>query len=286
MNIILNNKLKWDGSHLGNYFDSFINKWESYNTKYYTIFIPEDRFKSIDLKINEKDRKLSNGGIIYCTIKCTKDVFPCIVEDIKCIFGLSRRGLHRININNKEYIIYYTNLTAEGELIWETPLSKLESKHEFRSNKDFIKEVQKIIAINDILSLSNTSESNICIRSCSNNKFNIISVNEIKNSISYLEKKGKGESYDFSIINKTLFNRWFGEKTSICDLIKEICNYNSFKYPLLSSKNKQTSNEIVVITTKIRNKIEKIIYKYDKNYIWYNSIIIDRLSRNLLSTLR
>lgn len=263
--IIINNSLKWDGSYLGSYISAFTHQWSVEGIKYYGITLPQGWSEEIP------------GGIIYCTATCTKDVFPCIVEDIKSIFGLPRRGIHRITIDNREYLIYYVPISIKGQVIWETPLNRLDSKHVLRQDPIFRKEVQKIIAFCDILALSSTGEPSIRIRPGSNGKFIPISVNESTTTIS------KGADYDYSILTKTLFSKWFGEEISISNIVKEMVNYKSaygpIKIPLIKGTE---SNELVVISSEMRNKVDEVIKKYDTNYIWYSYFIIDRMSRHLL----
>lgn len=263
--IIINNSLKWDGSYLGSYTSVFTHQWSVEGIKYYGITLPQGWSKEI------------TGGIIYCTATCTKDIFPCIVEDIKSIFGLPRRGIHRITIDNREYLIYYVPISIKGQVIWETPLNRLDSKHLLRQDPIFRKEVQKIIAFCDILALSSTGEPSIRIRPGSNGKFIPISVNESTTTIS------KGVDYDYSILTKTLFSKWFGEEISISNIVKEMVNYKSaygpIKIPLIKG---MESNELVIISSEMRNKVDEVIKKYDTNYIWYSYFIIDRMSRHLL----
>jgi len=261
MATILNNQLRWDGGYLGSFLDCITNKWLSEGINYYELTLPYGWSQEY------------GAGVIYCTMICNKGTFPCIVEDIKPLFGIRRRGVHRITINNKEHIIYFVPISLTGDIIWETPLIRLDGKHQLRKNSLFRHEVQKIIAFCDILALCNTNESCIRIRQGSGDIFVPVAVNDNTTSIS------KNEAYDYSILTKTIFNKWFGEETSIDDIVKELAGYQS---TIIPSFGKQSTN-LVTITTTIRNKIDHIIKKYDTNYIWYSYFIIDRLSRHLLN---
>lgn len=268
MTKVINNLLPWDGSHLGSHIDiKIISHWTFENNNYVTISLP-------DGWLNNR-----SGGIIYCSATCTKNLFPCIVEDIKKIFNIPRRGIHRIVINNKEYLLYYVPISLNEEVIWETPLNRLDSKHILRTDPNFRKSIQKIIAFCDILALSNTGEHTIRIRPGVNN-YVPININENTTNII------KENIYDCSIISKTLFSKWFGENTCIHQIVKEMiylkCSQtNDHKIPTINN-NELRINDISVITTNTRNKIDEIIKNYDVNYIWYSNFIIDRLSRHLL----
>lgn len=261
----LNNRLKWDGSHLGSYTGIFTHEWGLEGSYYYGITLPNGWSQE------------HPGGIIYCTATCTKNIFPCIVEDIKTVFGINRRGVHRINIDNKEYLIYYVPITIKGEVVWETPLNRLDPKHSLRQDPEFRKEIQKIIAFCDILSLCSTSEHSIRLRPGVNEGFFPISINESTTSIK------KGDGYDYSIVPKNLFSKWFGEETSINDIVKEMVNYNVYnpKIPIIKGSELK-HNDIGLISAEVRNKVDEIIKRYDINYVWYSYFIVDRMSRHLL----
>lgn len=258
---ILNNKLPWDATYLlSNDEVEIKNQWCMEGTIYQEIRFPPG-WKSPDETFS-----VDYGGVIYCIAVYMKDLFPCIVEGIKNIFGLQNRGIHRITIKHKEYIIYYVPISEKGEIIWETPLNRLDNKHFLRYNCEFKTAVQKTIAFCDILALSSTGEPQIRIRpGCEGNFFPVI-FNE--NSTTII----KCVDYDYSILNKTLFSKWFGEDTDINDIVKDMVQYK------IGNRNKN----LAVLTSDIRNKVDNVIRKYDNSYIWYSNFIIDRLSRHLL----
>ena len=256
MGEIINNTLSWDGSHLGSYpINVITNRWMLEGIHYYGITLP--------------------NGIIYCMATCTRDLFPCIVEDIKVIFNIPRRGVHRITIGNDEYILYYVPISIKGDIIWETPLNRLDAKHPLRKNEKFKIEIQRLIAFCDILALCNTGEPSIRIRPWTNGEYIPINVNETNTSIT------KEIAYDYSILTKTLFLKWFGEETCISDIIRDMVHYRT-PIGLPNIKGIEGDN-LAIITSNIRGKIDGIIKRYDPGYIWYSCFIIDRLSRHLLN---
>src|SRR3989304_8393597 len=87
MVIILNNHLKWDGSSLG--IGLINNQWKMENIQYYSINLPTHPQYSL--------------GTIYCRALPAKDLFPCIIDELRELFGLPRRGVHRVHIGAKEY---------------------------------------------------------------------------------------------------------------------------------------------------------------------------------------
>lgn len=264
--VILNDRLKWDGSHLGSYMGVITHKWVMDGMHYYGI------------TLSPGWSMIHPMGIIYCNATCTNNVLPCIVEDIKNIFGIHKRGIHRIKIDNKEYLIYYVPISLKGEVIWETPLNKLDNKDILRSNPDFRKEIQKIMAFCDILALCNTRESSIRIRLGVNGSFIPINTNESTTTIQ------KGTMYDYNILSKTIFSKWFGEETSINDIVRDMVSYKSKTSDIPAVKVFfEENNQLTIITSEIRSKIDNIIKRYDVNYVWYSNFIIDRMSRYLLA---
>ena len=210
------------------------------------------------------------AGIIYCNLDPAKSLFPCIVEDIKEVFKIPRRGLFRININNIEYILYYVPISIKQEVIWETPLHKIPLKHPLRSNPRFKHDIRRIFIFCDILSLMRTSESTIRIRPGVDETFVPINVNEMGTTIT------KGDVYDYSVLTKMLFSRWFGEEISVNSVVKEMVeDITGIKY---------TCENLAQIAWEIRSRIDIIIRKYDRNLVWYSNFILDRLSRHLLAT--
>jgi len=257
---ILNNRLQWDGSHLGSYWKAITHKWTLEGIHYYGITLPigwSTEFPS---------------GIIYCIAMKARDLFPCIVEDIKVIFGLPRCGIHRINIDHQEYIIYYVPISTSEAVIWETPLNRLDTKHGLRRNPEFRREVQKIIVFCDILALGRTGEPAIRIRLGSNGAYIPISMNETNTTIT------RAVDYDYSIVTKTLFSKWFGEETYMSDIVKEMVHYHVTPNTIKGID----PNNLGTISADIRNKVESVIKRYDANYIWYSNFIVDRMSRYLL----
>lgn len=259
---ILNNILRWDGTHLGEYRGVIKVRWEMGQCKYYGIVIP---------KLGEEE-----GGIIYCIGTKTDDVLACIVEDIKDIFGLERRGIHRIKIDGKEHLIYYVPISTVGEVIWETPLNRLDGKHTLRKDEYFKKEIQRILMVSDIMGLMKTGETSIWIRPGSEGRYVPISINETKTEIV------KETKYDYSILPKTLFLKWFGEHTDTDDIVKEMVYSRFMKRGNIPIIVGDEGDNLSIIMAEIRNKVERVIKKYDSGYLWYTNFIIDRMTRHIV----
>lgn len=248
---ILNNKLSWNGSDLGYHSDTVIScEWTINQKKYSTI------------KVSEGWHSVLPGGNIHCIMSKKGDMFQVIVEDIKELFGLSKIGMHIIKIGFVEYIIYYVPIDMNGTVIWEAPLRSISIKHSLRSDMNFKYKVQEIIAFSEVLALSNTGESQIIIRPSINGTCIPIATNNRSTVIN------KTKGHNLSILSDTIHKRWFGEQTNLCDVIKTMLyNYG---------------DNLGIVTFKLRQEIEEIIVKHNREYMWYGYYIINRVSRYLL----
>jgi hypothetical protein len=258
---ILNDYLPWDGSHLGSYADVILEQWSWEGITYYIIVLPKG-WNISDEPTFGQSRELSEG-VIYCTAIRTKSVFPCIVEELKPLFGLARRGIHRIIIDKREYMLCYVPITVDGKLVWDIPLSRLDLQHSLRVDQLFRFEVQKIIAFCDLLALTNTNESHILVRPGTDKTY--VPVNSNENNTSIIRQPQN----DFSIISKVLFIRWFGEDTSIHNVVKNMVGYS-------------VHDNLTVALSKLRDQLHQTITKYDRKLSWYTQFIFDRVSKHLL----
>lgn len=235
-------KLEWTGEYLGEFNRSIIiYKWTYVSTEIHHLRI--------------------NNESIYCIMELLKDNFPCIIEDIKNVFKLSKRGYHTLKIDGRMYIIYYVPLTSTGVVIWETPVYRLNLKDPLRSDPNFRKKMQRLLVFCDVMALYQTSESNIHVRPRNDGTFSPINYNLKTTNII------KGDN--FSIITKNVYRDWFGETVLVEDVAKEFVNYTE-------------KTNLTELCFDLRNKIEDIIRKHDKSYLWYSKFIIERLSRYLL----
>jgi hypothetical protein len=248
---VLNNSLPWDGSHLGSVPDEATVKWLYEGTEYCTIHIPQ--------------------GIIYCIARRSPDLFSCIVEEAKSIFGLPKTGFLRVRIGSYEHTIYKVPVTDNGQVFWEPSLDRLGATHPLRLDDNFRRDVQKLLIFCDIMSLTSTRDSSIRVRIQPPDRYIPININEINTT---LRKK---IDYDFTILTKKIMLEWFGENANVYDILRDM---------IIQMEGPITTNNLTVVCHNIRIRLDIIINKYDKKYIWYSTFIIDRLSRYLLQSIK
>lgn len=240
--MILNNRLRWDGTDLGSYPATIItNIWKIDNVTYFGLTLEE--------------------GIIYCHMNKRKDYLPFIIDEIKTLFNISRIGLHRINIGNVDYVLEYVPVTINGEVVWETPLNYLDNSHLLRKDDYFMYEMQKILVFCDILALTSSTESHIIIRQGVDDTYQPINNNVYSTMIN------KKIAQNFSILTKKMMTQW--GKTSRSEIAKNMLGVTNV-------------NLLNIHIFELRDKVEKIINKYDKNYIWLSYFITTRISNIIL----
>jgi len=231
--------LKWDGSDLGSYENIIKHQWSYENNKYYELLI--------------------SSNVVYCMGKSIKTLFSCIVEEMKQIFGIYRRKFHTITLDSKKYIIYNVEVNDKYEIISDIPINKIDKNNRILS--DIKRKIQKVIIFSDIMYLNDIKQSLIIIKNLGN-MYTTTNINTYK----YKNIIGN----DGTTISKSLFNRWFDEKTSLGMLMKEMVNYEKEKC--------DEKNRLNTVLFNIKNKTDNIINKYDKEFIWYSNLIIDRIA--------
>lgn len=252
MNTILNSTLKWDGKHIGK--GTIVAKWTTKNNVYHGILCKE------------------NNMVVYGVLEKWKSNLVFIVDDIIGLFGLEKRGIHRIKINKVEYILFYVPFSLSAECIWEPPVSwflptegrnlQLPTDQAIK-DPDFVKEMQKLYVVMDILGISHINEKKIAMRSKMGETYRPLNQNE------YRLKNVTDDICEFSKHGQ----RWFpGPGNSKIKIL----------YECISHTNMGNYYSNIVISSILSTKIEKIIKYHDNTWIWYGSYIMDRIMRYFL----
>lgn len=238
--ILLNNKLQWDGSDIGE--GAILSSWSSYGDSYYLIYCHP-------------------YGHIVCQANRTNSSFPCIIEDIRTLFNLPKRGAHRITIAGYQWIIYYVPLSSDGTMTyWEVPLSSLASVHPLRSDPEFRTEMERLIVFQEVLSLTQTSERNIRLRSGDGHNYQPISYCEGERTV----KAGK----TLAVLSKAIFARWLGDH----------CTPTKAAHLLLAHPDPYSEGEWLEFCNVLSNEIERIVTHYDAQFLWLANCIVARLN--------
>lgn len=228
----------WDGSDLGSYPDD--------------VIIYEDAFDNIKYwKINV------DGNTELCMYRKYTNMFPCVVDELKPVFGVTKNGTHKIKIGASKYIITRLHQDGNGEPIFSRPMNKVPTDDPLRMDERLCDEVRRILAFRELLAITSSFENNIWLHP-TGESYQPVSVREINS------KLDKGQ--DVSVVTSGIIKKWFS-KTSLSQMIRQLVDYHG------------DPTECLV---RIRKELDKVITRVDGNYIMYSNFIQDRLTRRLL----
>lgn len=220
--MILNNRIQWDGSHLGTFDKTIIvDEWFNDKIKYNTLAI--------------------NNGIIHCQMKRTNDILPCIIDNLKPLFNLNQRGLHRITIANYNYLLYYVSI-QNMQVAYDIKLKDVINEDKYKL------EMQRVWLFCDLLTLKHTQEKNIYLRSGLNGQSYLINTNE-----KCLDFE---QSLCQEVLSEQICIKWF-DKVNLTEVVKSM---------------------LVVEITDYHDLIYEAIKGYSKEYYWLGTLILKRLN--------
>lgn len=226
-------ELAWDGSFLGTFpATALLRQWMIARDTYYELQLGTRPF--------------------ICLGSRTKDAFAVIADEFKSLFGLPKRGTHRVQIGPYHYILFY--LPDPGFLIWETPVNQLAPDHWLRRDPNFVEALRELLLYREFLAITNTGEATIRIRPHRAGAL-LISYGETGSTLKKLP------TYDFSILGKGVTERWLAE----ADLLPVILKMVGTPRPELLPE--------------LRTRLDEVIMRIDPSYIWYSRIVIDRITR-------
>ena len=180
------------------------------------------------------------------------DSLVVIIDELAPLFGLHKRGSHRIKIKDKPYVLYQV-MIANNNIVLETKLSSISIKDALR--KQYRDDIQKLVIFQNIINLNRIGDSHIIVRTSGD----ISSVGAVKFLGCYQDKidLNPKASHNHINISKTYHSKHFDEDKSVHDIIRIMINKDDI-YDL-------------------RDDIEKIILRINKNYLWYANFLINRL---------
>lgn len=240
--------LKWDGSYIGEFKGDIIIA--QYTYKNYKFFV---------LKI-----KLVNETIIPSRYVLVKNKFPNIVDEIKPIFNIQKTGSHSLKIDSQLYVIYKSKYKIENKDTYkffiDKSLNRFDKKDPIRMRHSI--EIKKIIVFRELLALRFNIEPSILL----NIKTGLLT------SINEIETNANNDSCSRSIITRGVALEWFIEN-DIPFFVK--CMTGNL------SISDADCEDINITTSRLKNKLEEIIERVDKDYIWFSSYVVNRCANYL-----
>ena len=283
----------WDGSFLGH----FVSKrrlvdWEFIyqSTRYCQVRIVDE-----------------NGGksVAICKMRVSRDnLLPCIVDEIKPLFGLEKSGTHFVTIgrNSTIYILTKSYLPVDKAGIWIGGLqddyilrdlvkaeknhrkkgsaekSENEEESEFNlsdiHSDEFMRQVQKILVFRSIIGAGKCNNSGVYVRI----------IDGEPTCLSIDEKKIDPVNPKSTAITDTILKAWFSDGgVNKKDVLEQIDDkISGLLHEMLEIDDDDEEEEDVVLAN-LKIGIDTIINKIDKSYIGISSKIRNNIMDKLQS---
>ena len=228
---------KWDGSNI----TDFINNEN-------TI---------IEEGVNEKKIywKITNGNFTeICLIRSSTNTLPCLIDELKEVFGLEKIGTHWFKFKSKNMILL--KLIREKDYILEEL-----SLDQLGFIKELEDDVQKIFIFREILGMSKNFEKSIILR---NKGFYI-------RPISFYDPNMK-PNCGGKVIPDTILNKWF-KNTNLDEAVLKLFEIDKLE-------------NITFVLLKLKTKLEKICLRVDPNSITSMDEILSRIRGRLQFILK
>lgn len=230
--------INWSGSHLGTFKVQEIN----------------DKTVIGDLCL----WTITRGDVKFTAhVRCCKDQFPCIADELKPIFGLMKLGTHMLCIGSKSYLLIKPGNYQDHPL----PSVDLDTAL-------LIKQVRSIYTFRYLIGINTSQDSHL--RLCKRNGFPLIPISYRDSDLTSDKHSKKAEANSLS---QTVMKRWFNG----CELGTSVCSMVNW-----DQKSSLEANAKAVLIMKFRGQIEAVITRVNREFIWLAVFIIDRILVHIL----
>lgn len=225
--------LPWDGSHLGDFTG---------------IFDP-----------NKKDElwifsfPLYTNILLPAYIKKISSSYPCVIDEIKPIFGIIKNGTHRFTCNNSLYIMIKPSISYQLDInankMYYVISPNIPVNYQTKYHQTQLDSIRRIVVFRKILGLR-TTISDISIR----HDGLAIMPNDCVTNTAILKNDN---------ITQKAFVHWFND----CTISNCICN-------MFNITNKSM---IIELSLKLRNQLEDVICRIDNDHVGLIDIIVNKV---------
>lgn len=189
-----------------------------------------------------------------CIVRTTKTNLPCLVDELKPVFGLQKMGTHWCRQGGKTHVLIKCFYTKKGYIKEEVTLNMIDV------TTPLLKlQIQEIFTFRELLGVTCSYESSIIIREGRSGPY----------PISFYEPNMA--TIDTKVIPFSVLDKWF-EDSSIDIVVKRLCRIHNI-------------DRIGVVLHNIRTQIDEIIERVDRRTISYKSCIMNRITQRLQTTL-
>ena len=230
------NRFVWDGSYLGMVTDlNIIERFEVEGLKYWSISL--------------------FGHVEICIIRPILTNSPCISDELKVLFGLSKLGTHRVKYRRKMYILIRTRSTDDGNICLETDLSQIHTK-----DPVFVGQVQDTYLFRDVLGLTKSTDKSLVLRHPKQRYLAPYPVSFYENMMRPDDTK--------LIVPATVTDKWF-DGVTLNDVARRIFRVEKME-------------DVQARIIYIQDQLNLIIERVDRDAVWMIRPIIERLTRRML----
>lgn len=231
-------EISWDGSYLGKY-DKSIIQWK----------LITQRATYVNLKLGVTE--------VTGSIKKVKSCIPCIIDELKPLFGCRKSGTHHFYLGKVLYMLTSAVVTEAG-IQEDYRLDEFKTKTSKVSTfPDFLRyEVQKTYVFRTLIGLTSNFDRSLRVRII-NNMVYILSFCE--NIINPEVNRN---------ISQAVGKYWFFD-TNSNEVLQKMFNV-------------ETTDDIHVVLYQLRSDIESVIKRINRDEIIYASKITEQVQNRLL----
>ena len=242
---MLKNPFKWDGSSLGIITEkNILNKYIIKYLEYWDVLI--------------------NGFHTICIIRKYKDYTPCIVDELKPLFGLIKLGTHYVKYDNSYIILIRSRINKQcKEVIGELFLYEYIGNEALFDEK-MVRKIKEIYIFRDFLCMGKSNDDSIILRKNTTDD-EILPISIIDTSLK-IDKLVDPTTP--SVLSESIFTKWL-TNDSPSAILSNMCRI----------KNEST---IVLTLFHLKSKINIILKRISNDeYIDLSDIIINRICNKL-----
>jgi len=196
------------------------------------------------------------GHMKICIVRSIANEIPCICDELKEYFSLPKLGTHSVLYRSKRYLLVEARTDSNNLIIEEITIDKVDPN----SNMEFVRRVRETFVFREILGLIMSRDKSIVVRWSEKSYIPPYPV-------SFYESQMRPHDNNV-VISNVVENKWFDD-VSIDDVIRSMLKI-------------ENNEDVIERIAYVRNNIENIIVRIDRNMIWMVRPIIDKLTRRLL----
>lgn len=271
-NIIDVPSFKWDGTYLGSYTLKIITKEIAISGSTDIIWHIKCPVEIANSPAVSASPELNS---IIVQAKTTKGSFSCIVDELKPLFGLIKRGTHTIHVNKKLFLIFRPTVNQktnnkEVEYFAERDVREVE---DLECDSIFRQQVRAIYVFRYLVGVTMSVDRCIKIQERKYGRCNPVGALEVTCCLDVPNRK---------LLPATVLKKWFTKEqvvhgrwdtepdnifTGAVSRLIRCCNEEHLTLPQRIAK--------------FRKSIGEVINRVDKSWTWIMSFIIDRISNEL-----